>query len=107
MTDPLWGPACCQSRNRCPRPSVFRENTPRTETVNGPTSTTTAGRLLESDSSSWTRHCGCIGPLLVGLVAGQWGLDAAAVTLAVAMMLDLVWLSAVVGETGGRTGDRP
>jgi len=29
------------------------------------------------------------------------------VTLAVAMMLGLVWLSAVVGETGGRTGDRP
>ena len=48
-----------------------------------------------------------IGPLLVGLTADRWGLDAAAVALAVAMVLGLIWLVAIVGETGDRTGDRP
>jgi MFS family permease len=41
-----------------------------------------------------------LGPLLVGLAAGQWGLDAAAVMLGATMLLGLLWLSAVVGETG-------
>ena len=40
-----------------------------------------------------------IGPVLVGAVAGAWGLDAAAATLAGVMAFGLLWLVAVVGET--------
>ena len=47
-----------------------------------------------------------LGPLLVGLAAGRWGLDAAAVVLAGAMVLGLVWLVVVVGETGPGSGER-
>ncbi len=45
-----------------------------------------------------------VGPLLVGLAAGRWGLDAAAAALAVAMVLGLLWLVFMVGETGERDG---
>ncbi|MDG2427143.1 MAG: MFS transporter [Acidimicrobiales bacterium] len=41
-----------------------------------------------------------LGPLLVGLAAGQWGLNAAAVVLGASMLLGLLWLGTVVGETG-------
>tara|TARA_B100000700_G_scaffold324064_2_gene429292 strand:+ start:497 stop:982 length:486 start_codon:yes stop_codon:yes gene_type:complete len=41
-----------------------------------------------------------LGPVLVGAVAGTWGLDAAAATLAGVMALGLLWLVVVVGETG-------
>jgi MFS family permease len=46
-----------------------------------------------------------LGPLLVGLAAGRWGLDAAAVVLAGAMVLGVVWLVVVVGETGPGSGE--
>jgi len=45
-----------------------------------------------------------MGPAIVAVVAGRWGLDTAAVVLAATMTAGLVWLCLVVGETG-RGGD--
>ena len=41
-----------------------------------------------------------LGPLLVGVAATWWGLDAAAAVLATVMVAGLVWLVWLVGETG-------
>jgi len=41
-----------------------------------------------------------LGPLLVGVAATWWGLEAAAVVLATVMVAGLIWLVWLVGETG-------
>ena len=48
-----------------------------------------------------------LGPLLVGMAATWWGLDAAAVVLATVMAAGLIWLIWLVGETGKVPTARP
>ena len=48
-----------------------------------------------------------LGPLLVGMAATWWGLDAAAVVLATVMVAGLVWLVWLVGETGKVSTTQP
>ena len=48
-----------------------------------------------------------LGPLLVGMAATWWGLDAAAVVLATVMAAGLIWLIWQVGETGKVPTTRP
>ncbi len=43
-----------------------------------------------------------VGPLLVGMIGAGAGLGAASVALAVVLIVAIVWLATVVGETGGR-----
>lgn len=43
-----------------------------------------------------------VGPLLVGMIGAGAGLGAASVALAVVLIVAIVWLVTVVGETGGR-----
>ncbi|MEC9000410.1 MAG: MFS transporter [Actinomycetota bacterium] len=45
-----------------------------------------------------------VGPVVVGVVADQWGLDAAALALSAVMVAGVLWLGLVVGETGERSG---